>query len=345
MKRISLIIPCYNVENYIDRCLESVTAQTIGIENLEIILVNDASTDDTLAKLYAWEKKYPENILVVTYEENLRQGGARNAGLDYASGEYIGFVDSDDWIEPEMYEELYTALVESDADYSQCKFIRDNGSLDLTDRGTGARKLLEFDKKGNFYWGKYPEKDDKEGTFGGIVTKLFKRELIYSHNVRFPEKMAYEDNYWSGLMKLFTGKVCLVDRILYHYCINTGSTTHSKNMEHHFDRLDIEVALLDEYKRLGAFDIFHDDIMLDFLQRYYLNTYHILFTRFTDIPDIYTDMRNVVLEYFPEWVTQCNRISPNIIGHSNMLSILASKESCPVKDLLTAYMKDHNISA
>lgn len=89
---ISIIIPCYNVEKYIDRCLESVVNQTIGIENLEVLCVNDASTDGTLNKLHSWERRYPNEIAVITYEVNQRQGGARNIGMKYANAEYFGFI-------------------------------------------------------------------------------------------------------------------------------------------------------------------------------------------------------------------------------------------------------------
>ncbi len=344
MKKISLIIPCYNVEKQVNRCLESIVSQTIGLDSLEIILINDASTDSTLSNLYNWEKRYPDNIMVITYNKNLRQGGARNTGLQYASGDYIGFVDSDDWIEPQMYEELYKAITESNADYSQCKFIRDDGNLQIIDYGSGNRSILEFMNTDGFYWGDYSERNSNNGVFGGIVTKLFKRELIYSHNIWFPEKTAYEDNYWSSIIRLYAGRICLVDRIHYHYCINTNSTTHSKNQEHHFDRLDIEVALLKKYKELGAFNTFYDKIMLDFLQRYYLNTYHILFTRFTYIPEVYSDIRNVIVHYFPDWVEICNKITPNIIQHNKLLTILATKEDCDVKELLAAYMADKQLT-
>ena len=107
MSKISVIIPCYNAENVLDNCLESLTAQTIGIENLEIILVNDASTDGTYDRLCQWEQKYPDSIMVINCTENGRQGRARNIGLEYAGADYIGYMDIDDIAEPEMFEELY----------------------------------------------------------------------------------------------------------------------------------------------------------------------------------------------------------------------------------------------
>ena len=96
MKKISVIIPCYNAQAYIPRCLHSIFSQTIGMETLEIILVNDASTDHTLDILLQFENKFPDSVIVVNLEQNIRQGGARNVGLSYASGEYVAFLDADD---------------------------------------------------------------------------------------------------------------------------------------------------------------------------------------------------------------------------------------------------------
>ena len=124
VKKISIIVPCFNVSEYINRCLKSLVNQTIGIENIEIILVDDASTDNTLELLESWEKEYSESIMVITYEENLRQGGARNVGLEYASGEYIGFVDADDWVEEDFYEEAYSIAKKGDYDVVRGKFER-----------------------------------------------------------------------------------------------------------------------------------------------------------------------------------------------------------------------------
>lgn len=85
-KKISVIVPCFNVESTIDRCLESIVKQTVGINSLEIILVNDASIDGTFAKLCEWEGKYPDSIMVINCKGNKRPGGARNIGMEYASG-------------------------------------------------------------------------------------------------------------------------------------------------------------------------------------------------------------------------------------------------------------------
>ena len=92
---VSVIIPCYNVESYIDRCLASITVQTIGMENLELICVDDASADGTWNRLLLWEQLYPEQVILIRQEVNRRQGAARNLGLQYASADWVSFVDAE----------------------------------------------------------------------------------------------------------------------------------------------------------------------------------------------------------------------------------------------------------
>ena len=130
-KKISVIVPCYNVSEFIDRCVKSLTEQTIGIENMECIFVDDASTDDTLEKLLAWERKFPESILVIPCRENHRQGAARNIGLCHATGQYIGFVDSDDYVDAEMYEKMYQKAIDFCCDVV--------GSFSVRERRDGVR--------------------------------------------------------------------------------------------------------------------------------------------------------------------------------------------------------------
>ena len=111
MKKVTVITPCYNSERYLGECLESLEMQTIGMEQLELILVNDASTDHTWEMILEFENKYPDSVIAINLPENRRQGGARNEALKYATGEYIAFLDSDDTALPETYEKVYHRTV------------------------------------------------------------------------------------------------------------------------------------------------------------------------------------------------------------------------------------------
>lgn len=128
MRKISVIIPCYNVASYVDRCITSIVVQTIGIDNLEIICIDDASTDHTWEHLQKWEQKFPENILLIRQEVNRRQGAARNVGLQYASADWVAFVDADDWLEPDYFEQLYAPVTQFECDVVSCDWRRDVSS-------------------------------------------------------------------------------------------------------------------------------------------------------------------------------------------------------------------------
>lgn len=277
MALISVIIPCYNVYEFIDRCMDSVVNQTIGIENLEIILVNDASTDNTLEKLSEWETNYPDNICVITYEENLRQGGARNIGMQYATSDYIGFVDADDYLELDAYEKLYDQVKDKSYDKVSAKFIRED------------------------YPGQEGMNPDKAES-GSVCTAIYKRSVIIDNNIWFPERIAYEDNYWGAILKLYVKEESVINDIIYHYISNTNSTVTQRNAIHQLDRLDVEIGIIEEYKARGVFEQYKDELEAQFVQRFYLNSIFIIFTRFDYIPDVMEDMRKKVWEYFPEFM-------------------------------------------
>ena len=117
---VSIIVPCYNVEAFIDECLTSLTNQTL--REIEIICIDDASIDNTLAKLNEWRERDPR-IVVIHQDKNQRQGAARNKGIAVAKGEYIGFVDADDWIESDMYSVMMNKASKQDADVVCCDVI------------------------------------------------------------------------------------------------------------------------------------------------------------------------------------------------------------------------------
>ncbi len=339
---ISVIIPCYNMENYIDRCVGSIVSQTIGIDNLELILVNDASTDHTLDKLKEWEARYPESLAVVTYEENLRQGGALNVGLQYAHGEYIGFAGADDWIEPDMYETLYGYAKNGGYDAVMSKFIRDDGTGTVViDETLRSDHEYHFGKRGKFYDYNIPDVGNV-GESGSNATNIYKKSIITDNEVYYPIKTVYEDNYWGSVIRLYIGSVYVVDRILYHYFINMNSTVTSRNAIHQLDRIPVELGILEEYRRRGAFELFYHDLEWDFISRFYLNTIYIIFTRFDYIPDVINDMRQAVWDNFPNY-----RDNPNISTCSArqrmLLGLLERREKLSQDELIMVkyrYLED-----
>ena len=298
-KLISIIIPCYNVKEYIDRCVESLVKQTIGIEKLELIFVNDASTDGTLEHLTDWEKKYPENILVINCEENHKQGAARNTGLQYASAPYVGYVDSDDWVDPSMYEKMYEKVEQYHPDAVCVLFTRDEQD--------GTVRMRSGEKKNGNKYTEITNEDERREFFSqkltsGVWSGIYRKELLLEENLQFPEDLRYEDNYWSAIRDLVIRSYYIINEHLYHYMINENSTIMEQNSLHHLDRLVIELMKVEEYKRRGVFEIYHDEIEFSFLKLYFINTIRILFVRFQEIPyDIIYSMQDNVKELFPEY--------------------------------------------
>ena len=121
--KVSIIVPVYNCEKYLPECIASLRRQTLS--DIEMIFVCDASPDDSLSILREAERT-DARIRVIAFPENRGVSAARNAGLDAATGAYIGFCDSDDWIEPQMFEQLYSAAQEKDADISFCRVFKDH---------------------------------------------------------------------------------------------------------------------------------------------------------------------------------------------------------------------------
>ena len=295
-KEISVVIPCYNAASYIDKCIQSLLNQTFGIDKMEFIFVNDASIDNTLDILQAYEQQYSDSIVVINLPVNSKQGTARNIGMQYAQGKYLGFCDSDDYVEPDMYECLYEKIICTDADYVACqRYIEKNEEISQID-GPDTDGILELEQE------EYKNMICSMNVNASIMQCLYKREFIETVNVHFPEKLAYEDNYFVGILNYYATRIGLVGKPLYHYIIHSTSTIHSSNASHHLDRLKIEVMKVEELKRRGLFEKYKEDIEARFVILYFANTINILMTRFDEIPEgILREMQKNVKEYFPNW--------------------------------------------
>lgn len=298
-KLISIIIPCYNVERYITRCIESLVNQTMGREKLEFIFVNDASTDHTLEILLRYEQQYSNCFIVINNVENLGIGGARNVALTYASGSYIGFVDSDDWVELDMFEKLYNKAMKYDCDIVRCRSYRDTGN-----------EKTEFCKNANFEDTLFQiENDEERSDFiaanllsGGVWNKLYRREIIFDNHIFFPERLAYEDLFWDSLFYLYIKRAYIIEERLYHYFINYESTVLNRNMKYHSDLLTVNYMKWEEYEKRGAFVKYKQAVEYDFINSYYFTSIKMLFLRFDKVPyEIFLELQRTVHRFIPDY--------------------------------------------
>lgn len=208
---VSVIVPVYNVKpEFIQQALESLLNQTI--QDIEIIVVNDCSSDIETVKYLAQIQSNPR----IKYIKLCRNSGlscARNAGLQIATGNYVGFLDSDDWVSPDFYEKLYTNCLKYKCDIS-CGILRlcDNGIYTNLDNHT---TLLAYS----------PESKYKYISNGSVASKLFKRELF--NNIKFPKGRLYEDNV--VLLKTFIAakQIFFDDSVFYNYRSNPASIVHN----------------------------------------------------------------------------------------------------------------------
>jgi glycosyltransferase involved in cell wall biosynthesis len=206
---ISIIVPVYNMERYLDRCVSSIVNQTY--KNLEIILVDDGSTDSSPQMCEDYAKN--DARIKAVHKENGGLSDARNAGLKIATGNYIGYVDSDDWIEPNMYERMINACIDNDAEMALCRYFREYDDKTIDD-GTDRVDILDRENLLNIYI------TDKDGfmVYNSVWSKLFKRGLI--ENVMFPKGQNSEDIMYTTRAMCRLNKAVYIDACLYHYVID-----------------------------------------------------------------------------------------------------------------------------
>ena len=222
---LSVIVPCYNVEKYIGTFLDSLINQTIGIENIQLILVDDMSTDSTPYIISDYESRYSNNILYIKLSEKGGAGGARNIGFSYATGKYVTYADSDDYISPNMYSIMISALEKNGCELAMCEYtsFKDNSEIqtfsecDITDFAvynsidTEARKRLFLE----------------HSQVASIWTKVFRNDFLTSMDPYFPECLRFEDIFFNWRLLLHVPSICVTDMPLYLYRKNPNSISNS----------------------------------------------------------------------------------------------------------------------
>lgn len=214
---ISVIVPVYRVEEYLERCVKSILSQTY--KNLEVILVDDGSPDQCPAICDACAEK--DARVKVIHQENKGLSGARNAGIDAASGEYLAFVDSDDYVSPHFIEELYQLLQDTGCAIGQCRFSYVKGD-GLVEKGDSAFCIYRGESLMEQLYG--PE--EKATCFVVAWNKLYRAELFKETGIRYPEGRIHEDEATTYRLFHEAKKLAFLDRALYgYYTENGGSIT------------------------------------------------------------------------------------------------------------------------
>ena len=209
MKKVSIIVPVYNSGKYLKTCLDSIVRGTL--KDIEIIAIDDCSTDNSLLILEEYAKK-DSRIKVYHNEKNLGQGASRNRGLDVARGEYIGFVDSDDYVSCTMYENMYNIAIETNAPLviTYIDYVYDDSFFNKTP--TLLEDVFSFN----------PHDKDRKHVIPyetpSSCTKLYKRELIGNH--RFMENTLFEDVEFTYFMMMKAEKITILPAINYYYRVN-----------------------------------------------------------------------------------------------------------------------------
>lgn len=215
MEKISVIVPVYNVEKYVEKCLDSIIRQTY--QNLEIICINDGSTDRSL-ELCKKIQKQDERIRVVT-QKNKGLAAVRNRGIQEATSEYIAFIDSDDYIDEDYIEKLYECLIENDADISVANVEYENVDEKryLLTEEFQDKKVLNREQAMREYL-------NPSGGLGNyIVNKLYKKSMF--SGIYFPENKLFEDAYTMFRILDHVNRVSVQMHTNYHYYIRTDSIT------------------------------------------------------------------------------------------------------------------------
>lgn len=236
MIKVSVIVPVYNVENYLRKCLDSLVSQTL--KDIEIIVVNDGSQDNSQVIIDEYVKKYP-SLLKSFIKENGGLSSARNYGLKFSNGEYISFVDSDDWLDLNALEEMYNKAKEDEADVVICDMVSHYNNYDDYKNCTKFNSVFEVTPS--------------------ACNKIFKKDVV--NNIKFLQGLWYEDLNFSFKIFFETSKISVINKGFYHCSCREGSITNNNNS---LKNLDI-ITVIDDLKEYSKNKNIYDENLFSYL--------------------------------------------------------------------------------
>lgn len=264
--KLSIIVPVYNMaaDGKLEYCLDSLVNQTIS--DYEILAVDDCSTDNSIEVLRAYEEKYPEKFIVIASPENRKQGGAKNLGLLKAQGDFIGFIDSDDWVTPDYYEKLINRAEETGADIVGCDYhltyehSMEIGQVVHNNKESQTGVLMKDKYRSLILDG------------GSLVVKIYRRHIIYDYPNRFPEGIFYEDNAIRNSWILRAKRFEYIKEPMYYYYQHNTSTVHTITEQRCRDRMEAARVMVREAKEFGFLEEYYPEIESSFTTLFYVNT-------------------------------------------------------------------------
>lgn len=266
MIKVSVILPVYGVADYIVKCTESLLAQTL--QEIEFLFVDDRGPDNSIELLKQTIKGHPreKQFRILTPEHNLGAGMARNFAIPEAKGEYIAFVDSDDWIEPDMFERMYNrAKEQGGTDLCMCQASKDY--LDSTPSQVLTNPYVE---EGEFT-------HEKRAFFlthyvSYFWTFIYRRELVEKRTIRYPEDRSADDSFFLACALMTAKSIARVDAPFYHYLIRPGSVCTTKDSVKYKKRLTVFSKLMAYAKEQGVYEEFQPEVDFLYIKKGYVST-------------------------------------------------------------------------
>jgi len=260
MPELSVIIPVYNAEEYIVRCIDSLLSQTL--ESIEVIIVDDHGQDDSIKIIQNHIVEHPRKGIFQFTETpvNSGPGPARNMGLQMAQGEYVAFLDSDDWVEKDMYATLYETAIQYSADLCYCNIFKEN---------IGSVKTHIDQIQGVF---SDEEKRSFLANFKSFFTSyIYRRKILNDNSITFFSGKSAEDTCFLACAILCAKSVAQVGRAMYHYTYDSNSLSRFQNEKRYLDRLSVFRRLFDFAKTHDLYDKYRQELQFIYLKKAYLS--------------------------------------------------------------------------
>lgn len=240
MSGVSVIVPVYNSEKFLKVCLTSLVNQTL--KDLEIIIINDHTNDDSEKIIKYFMKNY-NNIKYISLKSNKGLGYVRNLGIKKSTKKYIGFVDSDDYVDLDMFEKMYNMIENTASDVCECNFIWEYPNKEILDR-------IE------------PYEVDRETlTYVRVLApnKIYKKEVLIDNNILFAEGLKYEDILFTSSLIPFIKKICFTPKPFYHYVQRSNSLVNSQTIRVR-EVYEVLNQVIEFYKRNNLYENYKNEL-------------------------------------------------------------------------------------